>query len=98
MNIDTELEIARLSEALRIAKLTIGELRSEISGDGRSESWTQRKVAAQAKALARLNERVYNQRFTLRHIEKLGRGLSPEELESARASEQATVASELVTA
>lgn len=91
MNIDTELELTRLREALTIARLEIAGLKSEIKGDSMVDSWLQRKVVAQAKALARLNERVTNQRFTLRSIESLGRGLSSLELASAREREGKTV-------
>ena len=85
MNEDTEIETARLTEALRIAQKTIGQLKAEAAGDTQAAtSWLQRKVVAQAKALTRLNERVTNQRFTLRTLEQLGRGLSAGELAAAR--------------
>jgi hypothetical protein len=92
MNIDIELENLRLQESLRIARLTIGQLEAAAVGDdGSARSWLQRKVVAQAAALTRLNERVTNQRFTLRNLERLGRGLSAEELARARELEGSTV-------
>lgn len=48
-------------------------------------SWLQAKVAAQAKALDRLHSRVVNQRFQLRVLNELGRGLSVEEFLKAKA-------------
>jgi uncharacterized coiled-coil protein SlyX len=47
-------------------------------------SWLQSKVAAQAKALDELNHRVVNQRFQLRTLNELGRGLTREEFVKAR--------------
>jgi uncharacterized coiled-coil protein SlyX len=47
-------------------------------------SWLQSKVAAQAKALDELNHRVVNQRFQLRILNELGRGLTREEFVKAR--------------
>jgi hypothetical protein len=92
MNIDTELEITMLREQLAIARIESAELRARLGGDSVSaNSWMQRKCLAQAKALTRLNERVTNQRFTLRSIERLGRGLSIEELHTAQELEGRTV-------
>jgi uncharacterized coiled-coil protein SlyX len=47
-------------------------------------SWLQAKVAAQAKALDALHSRVVNQRFQLRTLNELGRGLTREEFLKAR--------------
>jgi hypothetical protein len=92
MNIDNEIEIERLRNEVRTLRLSVGELRSALDKDyNEAASWLQRKVHAQAKALSVLGERVVNQRFTLRNIERLGRGLTPEELESARVLEGITV-------
>lgn len=94
MNTDTELELTMLREQLSIARITINELNARVDGDDvRANSWMQRKCLAQAKALTRLNERVTNQRFTLRSIERLGRGLSVEELHTAQEFEGRTVVS-----
>lgn len=46
--------------------------------------WLYRKVNQQRKALDILNHRVVSQRFVLRTLEELGRGLSREEYISAR--------------
>lgn len=42
-------------------------------------SWLQAKVAAQAKALDNLHSRVVRQRFQLRTLNELGRGLTRDE-------------------
>ena len=47
-------------------------------------SWLQAKVAAQARALDVLHSRVVNQRFQLRPLNELGRGLTREEFLKAR--------------
>ena len=47
-------------------------------------SWLQAKVAAQAVALNALHNRVVNQRFQLRTLNELGRGLTREEFLKAR--------------
>ncbi len=81
-------EIVRLSDQLRVAQLTIAELRATLEAKPTLVvSYRQRRIHAQSVALARLNERVTNQRFVLRHIERLGRGLSYAELLDARALE-----------
>jgi hypothetical protein len=53
-----------------------------------SNSWLQAKVVAQAAALDRLHSRVVNQRFQLRTLNNLGRGLTKEEfLEAVKLEE-----------
>ena len=47
-------------------------------------SWLQAKVAAQKAALDVLHSRVVNQRFQLRTLGELGRGLTSEEFVKAR--------------
>lgn len=47
-------------------------------------SWLQAKVAAQAAANDRMHSRIVNQRFQLRVLNELGRGLSTEEFLKAR--------------
>lgn len=49
-------------------------------------SWLQAKVAAQKDALDQLHTRVVNQRFQLRTLNELGRGLTREEFLKARDS------------
>jgi hypothetical protein len=49
-------------------------------------SWLQAKVARQAAALDRLHSTIVRQRFQLRTIEELGRGLSREEFLAAKAT------------
>jgi hypothetical protein len=50
-------------------------------------SWLQAKVAAQAKANDAMHSTVVRQRFVLRTLERLGRGLTAEEWKEARALE-----------
>lgn len=47
-------------------------------------SWLQAKATAQAKALNELHSRIVNQRFQLRTLNELGRGLTKEEFLKAR--------------
>lgn len=47
-------------------------------------SWLQAKVAAQARALDALHSSVVRQRFVLRTLNELGRGLTSEEFLKAR--------------
>jgi hypothetical protein len=51
-------------------------------------SWLQAKVAAQQVALNQLHNRVVNQRFQLRVLNELGRGLTREEFIKYRDAEQ----------
>lgn len=48
-------------------------------------SWLQAKVAHQKAALDKLHSRVANQRFQLRTLNELGRGLTREEFLKAKA-------------
>jgi hypothetical protein len=52
------------------------------------ESWLQAKVAAQSKELDVLHSTIVRQRFVLRNLNELGRGLSKEEFLKAREAEQ----------
>jgi hypothetical protein len=51
---------------------------------GYPPSWLQAKVASQARELDRLHSRVVRQRFQLRTLNELGRGLSHDEWVKAR--------------
>jgi uncharacterized coiled-coil protein SlyX len=51
-------------------------------------SWLQAKVAAQKSALDALHSTVVRQRFQLRILNELGRGLTTEEFLKARDAEQ----------
>lgn len=60
-------------------------LRAQLEGDfPRATFWLQRKVWSQKLALDALNRRVVTQRFVLRTLEALGRGLTREEYVAAR--------------
>lgn len=48
-------------------------------------SWLQAKVAAQRKALDAMHSAIVRQRFQLRALERLGRGLSRDEFVQAKA-------------
>lgn len=50
-------------------------------------AWLQAKVAAQRAALDQLHSRVVNQRFQLRTLNELGRGLTREEFLQYRDAE-----------
>lgn len=50
-------------------------------------SWLQAKVAVQKQANDRMHSTVVRQRFVLRTLERLGRGLSADEWKEARALE-----------
>lgn len=47
-------------------------------------SWLQAKVAAQKQANDLMHSTIVRQRFVLRTLERLGRGLTPEEWKEAR--------------
>lgn len=47
-------------------------------------SWLQAKVAGQKQANDRMHSTIVRQRFVLRTLEHLGRGLTPEEWKEAR--------------
>jgi hypothetical protein len=63
-------------------------LRETLKTEGKMLPWDLSKVARQRKALHRLHGRVRAQRFQLRHINMLGRGLSAAEYRAARAAER----------
>lgn len=50
-----------------------------------NSAWLQAKVAAQARALDTLHSTIVRQRFQLRTLEELGRGLTVEEFLEAKA-------------
>lgn len=61
-------------------------LRAQLEGDlPTATRWLQRKVWRQAAALDALNRRVVAQRFVLRALDDLGRSLSSDEYQAARA-------------
>lgn len=61
-------------------------LRAQLEGDlPTATRWLQRKVWRQAAALDALNRRVVTQRFVLRTLDGLGRGLTVDEYRLAKA-------------
>lgn len=71
-------QVKELKDQIRILEL---QLEGNIPD---ATFWLYRKVHAQRAALDKLNHRVVSQRFVLRTLEELGRGLSREEYISAR--------------
>lgn len=62
-------------------------LRAQLEGNvPKATAWLQHKVWSQRSALDILNRRVVSQRFVLRTLEELGRGLTKEEYLQARAA------------
>ena len=87
---DWETRSEQLTEQLAAARMEIAQLKAQIAGDvPTAMSWLQRKDNAQRKALARLNQRIVNQRFVLRKINELGRGLTREEWNTFRSERPA---------
>lgn len=75
---DMRLEIAELKQERDV-------LLRQIDGDPEASLYFyQRKALRQRDALDRLNRRILSQRFVLRTLEELGRGLSREEYLKAR--------------
>lgn len=72
---------------VRLAAATdeIGALKANADGASPIQiaQWLQSKAERQRVALDRLNKRVVAQRFVLRNIERLGRGLTKEERSEA---------------
>lgn len=81
-------EIARLRRDLVEAQAENAALRDQLAGKPDSMWWVQRKVDSQRRALDILNRRVVSQRFVLRTLNEMGRGLSAEEYRAARQAEQ----------
>lgn len=72
-------------QELRELRAEVDALRAQLEGDlPRATSWLQWKVWRQRNALATLNRRVQSQRFVLRTLEELGRGLTREEYLAAK--------------
>lgn len=59
-------------------------LRGQLEKDPSLMWWVQSKASRQGKALNVLNRRVVSQRFVLRTLEQLGRGLTKDEYKAAR--------------
>lgn len=75
---EMRMEIAELRQE-------VAALQQQIKGDPKlSLHFYQRKCSRQRDALDRLNRRVISQRFVLRTLDELGRGLSKEEYLKAR--------------
>lgn len=86
-----ELRDALFEERRKNAELQgdISALEAQLEGDiPAATRWLQLKVIRQRGALDRLHSRVVTQRFQLRTLEELGRGLSREEYLAARAAEE----------
>lgn len=87
--LSNEVDYKAMSKELRAEiaslKATLQALDQSINHG--EHSYLQSKNSAQRVALARAYKRINNQRFTLRTIESLGRGLTVEEKRAAFASD-----------
>lgn len=84
------MTMTNISEAQQIRELKaeVVALRAQLEGDiPKATEWLQWKVWLQRNALDKLNRRVVSQRFVLRTLEELGRGLSREEYLAAKAQQ-----------
>jgi tRNA A37 N6-isopentenylltransferase MiaA len=85
--------MSETEEKLAIAQAEIRELKAQLTIDKlvaagdtvAATQWLQAKARRQARALEVLNRRVVNQRFQLRLLNDLGRGLTKEEWLAAKA-------------
>lgn len=87
---DARMKIVELEAENRI-------LRAQLEGDFPSATaFLQTKVWRQKSALDYLNRRVLTQRFVLRTLEELGRGLTTEEFLAAKAAQSETLQGRMV--
>jgi hypothetical protein len=78
-------DVLALRRELAAARAEIVALRAQLDGNVPAATrWLQAKVDSQRGALRTLNGRVLNQRFVLRALSELGRGLTRDEYLSAR--------------
>jgi hypothetical protein len=76
------------NKEIRELKSEIIALRAQLEGDiPKATEWLQYKVWRQRLALDILNRKVVTQRFVLRTLEELGRGLTRDEYIKARDSQ-----------
>jgi hypothetical protein len=84
--VDEARAVIKLQRENRELKSEVDALKAQLEGNiPKATDWLQWKVWRQRVALDALNRRVVNQRFVLRTIEELGRGLSREEFLAAKA-------------
>lgn len=77
--------VAELRKRCQEQERELVALRAQVNGDTPTATrWLQGKVTSQRAALDALNRRVVTQRFVLRTLNELGRGLSREEYLKAR--------------
>ena len=80
-----EDQIRELRRQLSEAQADRTALEAQLAGDlPKATRWLQSKVVRQREALDVLNHRVVSQRFVLRTLNEMGRGLSVEEYRAAR--------------
>lgn len=78
--------LADKNREIRELKSELEAYKAQLEGDiPKATAWLQWKVWRQRIALDKLNHRVVSQRFVLRTLDELGRGLSREEYLAARA-------------
>lgn len=87
---DIELAYAQATETIAALRAEVASLQAQVDGDiPNALRWLQMKTVRQRRALDRLNRRVVTQRFQLRTINEMGRGLSREEWLAAKAQAEA---------
>lgn len=88
VELDQSAVIVSLRRELAEHQAEFRALRDQLEGKQDSIWWVQRKVWLQRQALDVLNRRVVSQRFVLRTLNEMGRGLSVEEYRAARQAVQ----------
>lgn len=84
---DQTIFVTELKREIRELRGERDALLAQLEGDiPKATRWLQSKVIRQGWALARLNQRAARQRFVLRTLEELGRGLTAGEYRTARAA------------
>lgn len=83
--VDQREEVAALRQELASVKTDNLALRAQLEGNiPQATAWLQAKVWRQRQVLDRENRTIISQRFVLRTLEALGRGLTREEYLTAR--------------
>lgn len=83
---DVQETVWQLRQQIHDLTGEVAALRAQLEGRiPDATAWLQNKVWSQRVALNRLNTRVVNQRFQLRTLNQLGRGLTAEEFRAALA-------------
>jgi hypothetical protein len=86
---DPRIEISKLKSEVAQLKMEIETLEAQLQGGDipKATAWLQMKVWRQRKALDALNRTVVTNRFIVRTLNEMGRGLSREEYLEARSKQ-----------